>query len=438
MTTLTTSSRQQTRSPLDLAHRHALRFLDGLDDRPAGAPADAETLRRGFLRSLPDEGCDPAEVIDDLVAAAEPGLHGSAGGRFFGWVVGGALPAALAAGASVAFVTGCQMAHVTGLMTARHELLRRLGWDVERDGLAGAPRIRILASDQHHASVDRAARFIGLGSASIVNLPTGEDCRMPAEALARALAEDAGPTIVALQAGDLNTGAFDDFETLIPLIHEAGAWAHVDGAFGLWATASPQFRHLTRGIEAADSWATDGHKWLNVPYDSGLAFTAHPDAHRASMTQHASYMETASARDQLDWNPEFSRRARGFAIYAALRELGRQGLADLIERTCGFCRALTRRIGDLPGAERLHDPVINQGLVRFLDPSPGASEADHDRRTDEVISAIQRSGEAFFGGVTWHGRRAMRISVCNWRTSEADIERTVEAVRAALETVSSD
>ena len=472
MTTLTTSSRQQTRSPLDLAHRHALRFLDGLDDRPAGAPADAETLRRGFLRSLPDEGCDPAEVIDDLVAAAEPGLHGSAGGRFFGWVVGGALPAALAAdwlaaawdqnagaftvspasaiveeaasvwlkdvlglpaGASVAFVTGCQMAHVTGLMTARHELLRRLGWDVERDGLAGAPRIRILASDQHHASVDRAARFIGLGSASIVNLPTGEDCRMPAEALARALAEDAGPTIVALQAGDLNTGAFDDFETLIPLIHEAGAWAHVDGAFGLWATASPQFRHLTRGIEAADSWATDGHKWLNVPYDSGLAFTAHPDAHRASMTQHASYMEPASARDQLDWNPEFSRRARGFAIYAALRELGRQGLADLIERTCGFCRALTRRIGDLPGAERLHDPVINQGLVRFLDPSPGASEADHDRRTDAVIAAIQRSGEAFFGGVTWHGRRAMRISVCNWRTSEADVERTIEAVRAALQ-----
>jgi glutamate/tyrosine decarboxylase-like PLP-dependent enzyme len=458
-------------SPLERAFQHAADFLDTLDERPVGARATADELRRGFVRPLPEQGCDPSEVIDDLVSAADRGLHGSSGPRFFGWVIGGALPSALAADwlaaawdqnagafgvspssavveeaagawlkdvlglpahASFAFVTGCQMAHVACLMTARHALLERLGWDVERDGLFGAPRIRLLTSDQHHASLDRAVRFVGLGSASIVDLPTGDDCRLPAAALERALAEADGPAIVALQAGDLSTGAFDDFETLIPIAHAAGAWVHVDGAFGLWAAASPAYRHLVRGLDEADSWATDGHKWLNVPYDSGLAFTAHPDAHQASMTQRASYMPETAARDQLDWNPEFSRRARGFAIYAALRELGRSGLADLIERTCAHCRALTRDIGGLDGAELLAAPIINQGLVRFLDPRPGATEADHDRRTDQVIDAIVASGEAFFGGVTWRGRRAMRISVCNWRTSVTDVERVVEAVRQAL------
>ena len=338
----------------------------------------------------------------------------------------------LPAGASVAFVTGCQMAHVTGLLAARHALLERRGWDVERDGLAGAPRLRILTSDQHHATIDRAARMIGLGSAAVVSLPTGEDCRLAPAELERALAASPEPAIVALQAGDLNTGAFDDFEALVPMIHDAGGWAHVDGAFGLWAAASPARRHLTRGIERADSWATDGHKWLNVPYDSGLAFTAHPQAHRASMTQSTSYMEPGVARDQLDWNPEFSRRARGFAIYAALRELGRQGVAELVERTCTHCRALTAGIGALPGAEQLVEPVINQGLVRFLDMRPGAGEADHDGRTDAVIETVRRSGEAFFGGVTWRGRRAMRISVANWRTTDRDVDRVIAAVRDAL------
>jgi aromatic-L-amino-acid decarboxylase len=471
MTSLLTPARQAAASPLDRAYRHALAFLDSLDDWPVGAPADAETLRKGFVRTLPEEGCDPVQVIDDLVTAASPGLHGSTGPRFFGWVIGGALPAALAADwlvaawdqnatafgvspasaiveeaagawlkdvlglpahAGVGFVTGCQMAHVTCLLAARHALLEREGWDVEAQGLSGAPKIRILSSDQHHATIDRAARFIGLGSSSVVNLPTGEDCRMRPEALERALAEESGPTIVALQAGDLNTGAFDDFEALVPIAHRAGAWVHVDGAFGLWAAVSPAYRHLVKGVETADSWATDGHKWLNAPYDSGLAFTAHPKAHQASLTQRASYMPDAAARDELDWNPEFSRRARGFAVYAALRELGRQGLAELIERTCRHCRALTRGVGGLPGAELLVDPVINQGLIRFLDARPDATEADHDRRTDEVIEAIVRSGEAFFGGVTWKGRRAMRISVCNWRTSDADVERVIAAVSSAL------
>ena len=237
---------------------------------------------------------------------------------------------------------------------------------------------------------------------------------------------------MALQAGDLNTGAFDDFEALIPVAHKAGAWVHVDGAFGLWCAASPTRRRLVRGVEHADSWATDGHKWLNVPYDCGLAFTAHPDAHRASMQQQASYMLVSEARDQTMWNPEFSRRARGFPVYAALRELGRRGVAELIDRTSEHCRALTLGIGALAGAERLSDPQINQGLVRFLDPRAGASDEDHDRRTDEVIAAICAGGEAFFGPVNWRGRRAMRISVSNWRTTDSDVSRTIDAVRAVL------
>jgi glutamate/tyrosine decarboxylase-like PLP-dependent enzyme len=455
---------------LERAFHHARRYLASLDERPAAAPAGADALRRGFFRDLPDEGCDPAEVIDELVAAAEPGLHGNAGGRFFGWVIGGVLPAALGAdwltsvwdqnatafavspagaiveeavgvwlkdllglpaGASFALVTGCEMAHVTCLLAARNGLLAQRGWDVERQGLFGAPRIRIVTSDLHHPTLDRAARFVGFGADAIVNLPAGEDGTLPPDALAAAL-EGEGPTIVVLQAGELNTGAFDDFQALVPIAHRAGAWVHVDGAFGLWCAASPGRRRLVEGVEAADSWATDAHKWLNTPYDCGLAFTAHPDAHRASMQQHASYMAVSPARDQSLWTPEYSRRARGFAVYAALRELGRKGLADLIDRTSEHCRALTYGIGALEGAEQLSDPKINQGLVRFLDLSPHAAPEDHDRRTEAVIRAVCASGKAFFGPVTWRGMRAARVSVCNWRTTGADIERTIAAVAAAL------
>ena len=456
---------------LDRAHEHARRFLEGLDQRPAGSPISPDDLRKGFFRPLPEEGCDAAQVIDELAAAADPGLHASTGGRFFAWVVGGAVPASigadwltsvwdqnagafavapaaaiveeaagvwlkdilgLPADASFAFVTGCQMAHVTCLMTARHKLLADRGWDVEQDGLFGAPRIRILTSDQHHASLDRAVRIVGLGAGSIVNLPSDPDARLNPAVLQAALAESDAPTIVVLQAGELNTGAFDDFETLIPMAKAAGAWVHVDGAFGLWAAASPTRRRLVKGVEAADSWATDGHKWLNVPYDCGLAFTVHPDAHKASMLQHASYMVISPTRDQIMWNPEFSRRARGFPVYAALRELGRRGVAELIDRTSEHCRALTRGIGALRGAEQLSDPQINQGLVRFPDPRPDASPEDHDRRTEDVIKAICATGEAFFSPVGWQGRKAMRISVSNWRTTEVDVARTIDCVRSVL------
>ena len=417
---------------------------------------------------LADEGVAADRVVEDLARAADPGIIASAGGRFFGWVVGGALPSALAADwlacawdqnaalcvtapsaaiveeiagdwlkqilglpshASFAFVNGCQMAHVTCLAAARHALLEKEGCHVEERGLAGAPRIRIVSSDQRHGSFERAVRLLGFGSANTEYLASGADGKLQPDALEAALERDSSPAIVLLQAGEINTGIFDSFAELIPIAHSRGAWVHVDGAFGLWAAASPRYRHLVDGMSLADSWATDGHKWLNVPHDSGYAFVAHPGPHRASMSHRAAYLtNVADARDQMDWNPDWSRRARGFSTYAALRELGRNGVAALVDRCCSHARRLTEGIGSLQGAELLWTPVINQGLVRFLDPRG----VDHNRRTDDVIAAINASGEAYFSGTTWREMRAMRISVCNWRTSAEDVERTIAAVRQAL------
>ena len=461
------------RAVLARAAQHALTHLDSVDGMSVAATASKEQLRKRLTRDLTDAGVDPVQVIDDLVQDTAGGLLGSAGGRFFSWVIGGTLPSALAADwltgawdqnggmyatspassiveevcgqwlkdllrlpatASFALVTGCQMAHVTCLAAARQHLLRERGWDVERDGLAGAPRIRMLTGDHRHGSIERAVRLLGLGSASVTDLPTGENGQLSYASLADSLAkEPSTPTIVLLQAGDINTGVFDPFETLIPLAHEHGAWVHIDGAFGLWANASPTLRPMLRGVERADSWSTDGHKWLNVPFDCGYAFVAHPAAHRASMSHRASYLtHDDDARDQLDWNPEWSRRARGLATYAAMRELGRSGIADVVERCCRHAHAIATGIGALKGAELIWEPQLNQALVRFLHPSPNATEADHARRTDEVIGAIQRSGEAHFGGTTWRGMRCMRISVCSWQTTERDVARTIAAVRHAL------
>lgn len=461
------------RGVLTRAAQHALTHLDRSDGTSVAATATKEQLRARLTRALDDTGVDPIQVIDDLVHDVDGGLLGSAGGRFFSWVIGGTLPAALAADwltgawdqnggmyatspaasiveevcgewlkdvlrlpptASFALVTGCQMAHVTCLAAARQHLLRERRWDVERDGLSGAPRIRVLTGDHRHGSIDRAVRLLGLGSASVTDLPTGANCQLSYAPLADALAtESTTPTIVLLQAGDINTGVFDQFETLIPLAHEHGAWVHIDGAFGLWANASAKLRHMLRGVERADSWSSDGHKWLNVPFDCGYAFVAHADAHRASMSHRASYLtHDDDARDQLDWNPEWSRRARGLATYAAMRELGRSGIADVVERCCRYAHALATGIGALTGAELVWEPQLNQALVRFLDPAPNATEMDHAKRTDDVIAAIQRGGEAHFGGSTWHGMRCMRISVCSWQTTEADVERTVSDVRRVL------
>jgi glutamate/tyrosine decarboxylase-like PLP-dependent enzyme len=337
----------------------------------------------------------------------------------------------LPAHASFALVSGCQMAHATCLAAARHALLAGRDWDVEQRGLYGAPPIRILTSSQRHGSFERAVRLLGLGRDQVVCLTSDANDRLEPEALQKALEADASaPTIVLLQAGDINIGAFDDFESLIPIAKHYRAWVHVDGAFGLWAASSPRYRHLVKGVEAADSWATDGHKWLNVPFDSGYAFIANRDAHRASMSHRAPYLtHQEDARDEMDWNPEWSRRARGFATYAALRQLGRDGVAELIDRCCRHAPEIVMGIGKLDGAEVLWEPIINQGLVRFVDPS---TEQDHDRRTDEVIAAIVASGEAFFGGTTWRGKRAMRVSVCNWRTSPDDVQRSINSVARVL------
>ncbi len=455
------------------AYEKAIAYLASLENAPVGATADLSTLRERLGRPLAEQGIAAEQAIADLVADVADGITGSAGGRFFGWVIGGAVPAAVAAdwltaawdqnaavyatapaaavveevtGAwlkeilglpghcSFALVSGCQMAHVTCLAAARHWVLAQHGWDLEQNGLSGAPAIRVLASDQRHASVARALRLLGIGRAQVVDLPTDAMSRVEPQSLEEEMARNPGaPTIVLLQAGDINTGACDAFETLVPMAHKQGAWVHVDGAFGLWAAVSGKYRHLVRGVEGADSWATDGHKWLNVPHDCGYAFVAHPEAHRAALSMNSSYVNyVAGARNQMEWNPEWSRRARGFATYAALRQLGREGVSALVEGCCEHAKSLGTRIGKLPGAQLMAEPVLNQALVRFLDSRQGAGEAEHAKRTDEVMAAINATGEAFFTGSTWKGRRVMRISVSSWRTSGEDVERVVRAVEGVL------
>ncbi|MEN8196408.1 MAG: aminotransferase class V-fold PLP-dependent enzyme, partial [Pseudomonadota bacterium] len=408
------------------------------------------------------------QVLDELVEDVDGGILGSTGPRFFGWVMGGALPVALAADwltstwdqnaaifaaspaealieevtggwlkellglpaqASFAFVTGCQMAHTTALAAARHRLLSDRDWNVGTQGLAGAPPIRVLASENRHESINRAVRLIGLGTDAIEPLTCDEQGRIELGALDTALRwSPSQPTVLCLQAGELNTGAFDPLREACNMAHAAQAWVHVDGAFGLWAATSEKYRHLVDGVELADSWGTDGHKWLNVPFDSGFIFVADPTAHRAAFAEQTSYASgTQDMRSQMDWNPEWSRRGRGVAVYAAIRALGRNGITEIVERCCAHTTRLVNEIGDLAGAEILAQPIINQGLVRFL-----AADGDHDGHTDRVIAQIQSDGVAWFGAVTWRGMRAMRISVCNWRTTDADIDQTIASVKAAL------
>jgi glutamate/tyrosine decarboxylase-like PLP-dependent enzyme len=326
------------------------------------------------------------------------------------------------------------MANVTCLAAARHRLLAGHGWDTEQDGLFGAPPIRVLAGHTRHGSIDRALRLLGVGRSQIVELTSDAEGRIDQNACEDALTrgQDA-PTVLILQAGDVNIGACDEFTALIPCAKRLGAWVHVDGAFGLWAATSPRLKALVAGVEAADSWATDGHKWLNVPYDCGYAFVADPDAHSAAMSHRATYLvHDVGGRDSIDWNPEWSRRARCFSTYAALRHLGRTGVGELVERCCRHARDIAEGIGELAGAELLWRPTLNQGLVRFLCPRPSATQEDHDRFTDDAIAAIAAQGEAFFSGTSWRGRRAMRISVCSWRTGSDDVRRTVASVRATL------
>lgn len=454
------------------AQRHAVEFLASLDRRPVGATATLDELRRRLEVPLTDSGIDAGRVIDELVAATDGGHLGSAGGRFYAWVIGGALPSALAAdwlvsawdnnaamyacgpasavveevagrwlkdilglppSASFAFPTGCQMAHVTCLAAARHALLEAAGWDVEADGLRGAPRIRVLANEHRHGSITRALRLLGFGSNSVEALPADARARLAPRTLEAALRRSPDPAIVILNAADLNVGGVDPFRELVPLAKAAGAWVHVDGAFGLWARASARHRPSVAGIELADSWATDAHKWLNTPQDIGIAIVADPAAHRAAMTISAAYLTPGDgARDAVDWTPEWTRRARGFPVYAALRELGRDGVGALVDRCCECAAQLAHGLAALPGVELVAAPTLNQCLVRFVDVRPAATQSDHDAHTNRMIEAINREGTAFFSGTTWEGRRAMRISVVNWRTGAEDIERTIRAVAGVL------
>jgi glutamate/tyrosine decarboxylase-like PLP-dependent enzyme len=453
------------RDLLTSAANHAAGFLESLDDRPIFPRTTPDELRADLGGPLPEHATDPEAVIDDLVAGADPGTVAIPSGRYFGFVIGGGVPAALAAdwltsawdqnaglyvggpaaaiveevcidwlrellalpdGVSAAFVTGCQMAHVTALAAARQNVLQEAGWDVNTDGLAGSPAIRVIASDLRHITVDRALRLLGIGDGAIEEIPTDDRFRMRPEALRAALASASGPTIVVAQAGEVNTGAFDPLHEIADACGAFGAWLHVDGAFGLWAAVSPSLRHLVAGAERADSWATDAHKWLNVPYDSGLAFCAHPEAHRTAMAVHASYLvhaDEGGPRDQMDWTPEFSRRARGFSIYAAIRSLGRAGIAEMVERSCAHARRFAELL-TAGGAEVLNEVVLNQVLVRFGD----------DARTDAVIDGVVRDGTCFLSGTTFRGVRAMRISVSNWQTSEEDVERSAEAILQAATT----
>jgi glutamate/tyrosine decarboxylase-like PLP-dependent enzyme len=451
-------------SLLDSTATYAAEFLERLPERTVAPTATAEELRKVLGGPLPEVTRQPQLVVAELARAAEPGLMATPGGRFFGFVIGGSLPAALAAdwlssawdqnaglyvaapaasvveevcGAwlielfglpkqvSYGFVTGCQMANFTALAAARHSVLEAADWDVEVDGLVGAPPIRIIVGEERHVTIDRALRFLGLGTANLRTVPADGQGRMRADALRDALAESSGPTIVCAQAGNVNTGSVDPLRTICVAAQEAGAWVHVDGAFGIWAAASPTLRHLTEGIEQADSWATDAHKWLNVPYDCGLVFCAHPVAHRAAMSSHASYLVHSEnrERDELDWNPEFSRRARGFPVYAALRSLGRSGVADLVNRCCAHARRFAEALTQEPGVEVLNDVVLNQVLVRFLDPG-----RDHDARTRAVVKVVQEDGTCWMGGTTWQGKAAMRISVSNWSTTAEDVDRSVAAI----------
>jgi glutamate/tyrosine decarboxylase-like PLP-dependent enzyme len=451
------------RELLALTAAIAADYVESLETRPVFPETSAAELRAALGGPLPDEPLPAQQVVAELAAGAEPGTVALGSGRYFGFVIGGGLPAALAAdwltsawdqnaglyvagpsasvveqvvrewlvellglptNASIGFVTGTQMAHVTGLAVARWHVLDRVGWDVGRDGLQGAPRVRVLVGAKRHVTVDRALRLLGLGSPTVVD--ADDQGRMRPEALREALTRADAPTIVCAQAGEVNTGAFDPLEAIADATRSAGGWLHVDGAFGIWAAVSPALKPLVAGLGLADSWTTDAHKWLNVPYDSGIVLCAHPESHRRAMAMQAEYLiqdEGARlVRDEMDWVPEFSRRARGFSVYAALRSLGRRGLVELVERCCAQAQRFADGLASLPGAEVLNDVVLNQVLFRFED----------DERTDAVLARVQADGRVWMGGTMWDGRRAIRISVSNWQTDDAETDLALQAFRDAV------
>jgi glutamate/tyrosine decarboxylase-like PLP-dependent enzyme len=444
---------------LHMAAERAVQYLDGLDKRGAAPTPEALARLEELGGPLPDAPSDPAAVVALLDRAGSPATMASAGGRYFGFVVGSALPAALASGwlsaawdqnagmgvlspvaaqleviaqrwlldalalpadAGVGFVTGATMANFSALAAARHALLLRAGWDVEAQGLFGAPPITVIVGDEVHVSVLKALSLLGLGRERVVRVPVDSQGRMRAGALPAL----SGPTIICLQAGNVNTGACDPADEICAIARDAGAWVHVDGAFGLWLAATPARKYLVQGVANADSWATDAHKWLNVPYDSGLVICRRPEHLRAAMSVNAAYLDGQDVRGEpYQYTPEMSRRARGVEVWAALRSLGRAGLADLIERNCRHAARFAEGLR-AAGYQVLSEVVSNQVLVAFGD-------ADATRR---VIAAVQADGTCWCGGTVWQGRAAMRISVSSWATTADDVERSLAAIlRCAAE-----
>jgi len=444
---------------LERASTRAREWLAALPDRPIPPRQDADGVLASLGGPLPDGPIDPADVIDLLADGVEPGLMAMGSGRFFGWVIGGTLPAALGADwltstwdqnngmrfatpgtvaaeeaaatwvldllglpdtADVGFVTGGTMANFTGLAAARQQVLENVGWDLDRLGLSGAPRVRVLVGAERHITIDLALRYLGLGEPQVV--PADDQGRISADALGAALDGTEVPTIVCLQAGNLHSGAFDPLGAACDLAHEHGAWVHVDGAFGLWAAASPHLRHLVDGHDGADSWATDAHKTLNVPYDCGIVVVAHPDALRKAMGAQSSYLvRTEGPGDPLEKVPELSRRARGVPVWAALRSLGRSGVSDLVDLLAHNAGALAKGIADIDGAEIVNDVVFTQVCATFGD----------DSRTREVTARLLADGTAWMSGSRWRDRDVLRVSVSNWSTDDNDVAASVDAVRRA-------
>jgi glutamate/tyrosine decarboxylase-like PLP-dependent enzyme len=445
---------------------HAEKFISQLPNRPVRAQATREQLIALLGARLSEQGEDPASTIDLLARAGEQGTMASAGPRYFGFVIGGSLPVSVAAdwltttwdqnaglyatspvasvaedvasewlldlfglpkSASVGFVTGCQMANFTGLAAGRYHVLKQAGWNVEEDGLNGAPPINIVVGDEAHITIFAGLRMLGLGSRNVKRIAVDGQGRMRPEELKRLLPTLKGPIIICAQAGNVNTGSFDPIRAIAEQARQHGAWLHVDGAFGLWGTVSPELEPLLEGIDLADSWATDGHKWLNVPYDCGVSICAHPEAHRAAMGSSAAYLiYSDAARDPYFYTPEFSRRARGITVYAALRSLGRKGIRDLVERCCAHARLFAELLSHDRRVKILNDVALNQVLVRF---------GDDDEFTRAVITRVQEEGTCWLSGTTWHKLAAMRISVSNWSTTSHDVEISAQAILRAVETV---
>ncbi len=456
-------------SVLRTATDSAAGYLESLPDRRVYLPTDPEAIRAVVGGPLPEQGRPPEDVVGALARELDPFISAHASGRYFGFVNGGLHPASfgaellvstwdqnaalyasapgvamveeVAAGwvldlldlprdASVGFVTGGQMATFTCLAAARNQILAEAGWDVEALGLQGAPKVNVVVKTERHSTVPRALRYLGFGDAGTVEVPSDGQSRIDPEALDRVLADLEGPTVICVESGNVNTGSFDPFSAVADAAdrhRDRGnpTWVHVDGAVGLWARASTEYRHLVEGLERLDSWSVDAHKLLNVGYDSGIAICRHSDAHRAAMGVSASYLPKADgeARDPADWNPEFSRRPRGVAVYATLRSLGRSGVADLVDRLCSLAERFADLLTASGRAEVMNDVVFNQVLIRWL-----ADDGDHDALTDRVISCIQADGTAYFGGTTWNGMRLMRISVADRATDEKDVDRAVEAL----------